>query len=41
MRPNKPQEIAAIQWMAYGSMPFNKVSTCSRSSSIPSIAKLP
>nr|WP_232008359.1 C69 family dipeptidase [Streptococcus pyogenes] len=23
IRPNKPQEIAAIQWMAYGSMPFN------------------
>lgn len=23
IRPHKPQEIAAIQWMAYGSMPFN------------------
>ena len=23
IRPDKPKEIAAIQWMAYGSMPFN------------------
>lgn len=25
IRPNKPKEIAAIQWMAYGSMPFNTI----------------